>query len=492
MQRTPKLYEKELYSVWQNQSFQNPLETISGDKITVHHPGEFNKDTSGPDFLNARIQIGNLTFVGDVEIDRDYNDWKRHGHNIDKRYNKVVLHISFTNKFHQNYVYTKEGRKIPSLCLSDFVSEEEINLINEKLNNIEKELSTKLRCLEHRDEIPYYKKKKIIAELGIHRFEKKSVRMFSRLKELRYLNELNIKEPVISYELSEEYQNKKFNPEDFTDKELWKQLLYEFIFEALGYSKNKVPMLKLARLLPLSFFSKLGDDEEFDIFLETMFFNVSGLIPKDKIKQGYQSTYEEDLIENWKTLSRIYDGIIMDETDWHFFQLRPQNFPTIRIAGGLHIAKQIYKEDLVASIIKKFMEVKKISLLIGLLRSLFIIKSYGYWQNHYVFNKKSESQIKYFVGSGRADEIMVNVVLPFLSVYFEIFGKPDLAKKVLKVYSAYHQSNTNKIVREVAENIDMEEEIKKTVIIQGMIELFRSYCSKNKCLECSIGKQVFN
>jgi hypothetical protein len=25
-----------------------------------------------------------------------------------------------------------------------------------------------------------------------------------------------------------------------------------------------------------------------------------------------------------------------------------------------------------------------------------------------------------------------------------------------------------------------------------MIEIFRNYCSKNKCLECEIGKTIFN
>jgi hypothetical protein len=33
---------------------------------------------------------------------------------------------------------------------------------------------------------------------------------------------------------------------------------------------------------------------------------------------------------------------------------------------------------------------------------------------------------------------------------------------------------------------------KKSILSQGMLELFRSYCSKNRCLECSIGKAVFN
>jgi hypothetical protein len=44
----------------------------------------------------------------------------------------------------------------------------------------------------------------------------------------------------------------------------------------------------------------------------------------------------------------------------------------------------------------------------------------------------------------------------------------------------------------MAKALGILEESKRTIISQGMIELFRGYCSKNRCLECEIGKIVFN
>ena len=38
-----------------------------------------------------------------------------------------------------------------------------------------------------------------------------------------------------------------------------------------------------------------------------------------------------------KSLAKIYDGKKFDETQWHFFGQRPQNFPTVRISGGAKI-----------------------------------------------------------------------------------------------------------------------------------------------------------
>ncbi|RMD48264.1 MAG: DUF2851 family protein [Ignavibacteria bacterium] len=489
MKRAPKLYEKELYSVWQNKVNDKKLSTLSGSDIQIIDIGEFNEDSSGPDFLNARIKIGNITYVGDVEIDGEYNDWKHHGHNIDRKYNKVILHVCFKNKYHQNYVYTKEGRKIPSLCLSDYLNEEEVQKISKHFEEKLSELSYKLKCVEQLNDLPHYQRKKIIMRLGVKRFEKKCLRMYSRLKELKYIKELTIGEPTIGYDLSEEFQNRKFNPQDFNDKRLWQQLLYEFLFEALGYSKNKNAMLKLSRLVNFDFIDKLGHDGELKDRLHSAFYYIGGLVPDNL---NGENKYETIIKDNWENIKRIYDGMVMDETEWHFFKLRPQNFPTIRIAGGIELLYKILNEDFVPTLINKFTELRKPSILIGVLRSMFITKSFGYWQHHYVFCKKSSAPIKYYIGSSRADEIMINVVLPFLSLYFEIFGKTELSKKVIQIFNSYSQRSTNKIVQDLAENLDMNSMTSKTVITQGLIELFRNYCSKNKCLECDFGQQVFN
>ena len=156
------------------------------------------------------------------------------------------------------------------------------------------------------------------------------------------------------------------------------------------------------------------------------------------------------------------------------------------------LLRDLLENNLITKIIKKFEEIRNDKVLINSLRSIFIIKTDNYWSDHYVFSKPSKIKIKYFIGASRADEIVINVVLPFISVYFDIFGKQVLSKRVLKIYQMYTQKSDNKIVRQVAESIGLEGYKKRTIFSQGMIELFRNYCSKNKCLECEIGKIVFN
>ena len=493
MTTEPKLYEQQLYDIWKNQCFTSELKTRAGEEIKVLDIGTLNVDYSGADFKNARIRVGNLTYVGDIEIDVDYNNWKSHGHNIDSKYNKVVLHLSYFNKFNQPFVYSKDGRKINSICLSQFLDENFAKQFGNQIQKSSKTPDNALKCNFFMENIARRDKEKFISELGVSRFNKKCGRVYKRLKELKFLDELNIKEPVIRYDLSEDFQKRKFTHDDFKSREIWEQLLYELLFEALGYSKNKTIMLHLSQSANLEFLRKLGDDSEFIERIESALFNIGGLIPEvDKLPDAETSDYTKGLAEQWELLKRIYDGKMFEETQWHFFKLRPQNFPTIRIAGGARLLQKLMYGNLIEVMIKKIREIRNLPVLVNSIRSLFVIKSNGFWQNHYIFDKPTNGEIKYFVGASRADEMVINVILPFFSVYFDIFGDEEMSKKILMTYNIYNQKAENKIVRDVAESLNMTSYLKKTVYQQGMIELFRNFCSKGKCLECSIGKVAFN
>lgn len=492
MGNTAKVYEKTLCDIWESQDFEHMLETISGEEVEVLDIGVSN-DTSGPDYKNARIRIGNLTYVGDIEIDTDYVNWKSHGHNIDNKYNKVVLHACLINKNQQPHVYTKDGRKVPTVCLQEFIKDQLVEKIEKHVPPPPQESFSKLRCSSSNDTVEHAIKLDLINDLGMERFKKKSLRVYHRLKELKFLKTEGIKEPVVKYELTPKFEITEYSHEDYQEKELWQQLLYEFLFEALGYSKNKAIMMQLAMSADVGFVKKLGMDSDLLNNIESSLFNISGLMPESaKIADLPKSEYLQHLVNKWDKIKEIYDGETYNDSQWHYQKLRPQNFPTIRIAGGSRLLKKIVHDDLIAILVKKFTEIRSLSVLINSVRSLFVIKSDGYWHDNYVFDKPANSEIKYFIGASRADEIVINVILPFMEIYFEIFGREELAKKVLKIYGMYTQRGDNRIVRDVADGLGLQDDLSKTIVSQGMIELFRSYCSKNRCLECTIGKTVFN
>jgi len=87
---------------------------------------------------------------------------------------------------------------------------------------------------------------------------------------------------------------------------------------------------------------------------------------------------------------------------------------------------------------------------------------------------------------------MINIILPIFSVYFEIHGNNELSQKVLDLFLNYYQKEGNHLVDQVNDTLGLKNEKFRSVYYQGMIELFRNYCIKKKCMECEIGKQVFN
>jgi len=85
--------EEFLHFVWRTQSFsQLPLTTTDGNVVQVEYPGFLNRH-AGPDFMDARVQIGDVLWCGPVELHLKSSDWLLHGHTGDPRYDNVILHV---------------------------------------------------------------------------------------------------------------------------------------------------------------------------------------------------------------------------------------------------------------------------------------------------------------------------------------------------------------------------------------------------------------
>jgi hypothetical protein len=87
--------EEFLHFVWRTQSFsQLPLTTTDGNVVHVEYAGFLNRH-AGPDFMDARVQIGDVLWCGPVELHLKSSDWLLHGHTGDPRYDNVILHVVY-------------------------------------------------------------------------------------------------------------------------------------------------------------------------------------------------------------------------------------------------------------------------------------------------------------------------------------------------------------------------------------------------------------
>lgn len=303
---------------------------------------------------------------------------------------------------------------------------------------------------------------------------------------------MNLKEPVIKYDLDERFYNRTFSQRDFCQKIIWQQLVYESIFEALGYSRNKEIMKMIAMAVGIKFLNSLNK-HDFILTVESILFNVGGLMPDlSNLPDEEISSYVKKLYERWNDNKNKYNGRMFNSTQWHFFRMRPQNFPTIRIAGGARIINKLINSNLMDKMLEAVEQIEDLTKLAQSLRSLLVVRGEGFWSRHYIFAQSKNEQVNYFIGATRADEILVNLMLPVLSLYFEIFDKKELSQKAIILYLNFYQKTDNNLVNEVSATLFLKDAWKRSVLYQGMIELFRDYCSKDRCLECLIGKKLFN
>ncbi len=83
--------------IWQFQQFnRGDLQTVAGEPLSVLNPGIPNPG-QGPDFLGARIRVGETLWAGSVELHLRPGLWHAHGHDGDPHYENVVLHVVWEN-----------------------------------------------------------------------------------------------------------------------------------------------------------------------------------------------------------------------------------------------------------------------------------------------------------------------------------------------------------------------------------------------------------
>jgi hypothetical protein len=88
-----QVLEARIQQIWGLQEFrEGDWQTTAGESFEVLHAGYVNRG-AGPDFREARVRIGNQILCGDVEVHLYREDWWRHGHAGDQRYDRVVLHV---------------------------------------------------------------------------------------------------------------------------------------------------------------------------------------------------------------------------------------------------------------------------------------------------------------------------------------------------------------------------------------------------------------
>ena len=109
--------EKIFQKIWRRRDFDVTATVLDdGRKLEVLHPGKLNL-LGGPDFKGARLRLGGVERIGDVELHLHAEDWVAHGHAADPAYAGVILHVVLFPSRPGWLTIGAEGRNIPNLTV---------------------------------------------------------------------------------------------------------------------------------------------------------------------------------------------------------------------------------------------------------------------------------------------------------------------------------------------------------------------------------------
>jgi hypothetical protein len=91
-----QMAERFMHLLWLGRELrEREMRTDAGEPVEIIDPGTLNAD-GGPDIRGARLRIGGVEFVGEVEMHHRADDWHTHGHGSDPAYNGGILHVALT------------------------------------------------------------------------------------------------------------------------------------------------------------------------------------------------------------------------------------------------------------------------------------------------------------------------------------------------------------------------------------------------------------
>jgi len=176
----------------------------------------------------------------------------------------------------------------------------------------------------------------------------------------------------------------------------------------------------------------------------------------------------------------------MRESDWNLSRIYPNNSPVRRIVAQSYLLQRYCSEGLLRGMLQLVRETPVVT---GSrwLEDALTVPGYGYWQDHFDFNLRSKTRASALLGRGKASEIMVNVVLPFVFFWGEICGEMELKQKAFIFYLNYPRLAENEITHHMARQLCLKDTAELTACHQqGMIQIFRNYCREGKCTQCPL------
>lgn len=416
-----------LHFIWQYRLYGGQtLYTTTGEEIKVLQVGNANQH-AGPDFSNAKLIIGKTTWAGNVEIHIKASDWLLHQHQIDSAYENVILHVVYDA---DEQIYRKDETLIPTLTLK--------GLFDPKLLEKYEALVTSANnfpCEKQISEVDEFIVNNFLARVLVERLANKSTEVYEKIKQL---------------------------------KGDWDGAFYHFMARNFGFNVNAMPMEMLAQSLPQTLFAK---HKENPLQIEALIFGQAGFL-----SQSFEDEYPNQLKHEYQFLKKKYGLKPIDISLWKFLRMRPQNFPTLRLA---QFAALIVKSN---HLFSKILTIKDYKNSAQLLENLPVNP---FWEKHYHFNKRAEN-VGVQLGKTSIDNILINTLSLFFFAYGKAMDQQNFETRALQLLENLPVENNAIIKQYLAAGVKVTTAFNS----QALLQLKKKYCNEKKCLNCAIGIKI--
>lgn len=419
-----------LQYLWKHKKFDiTRLKTTRQEDLKLQDVGIHNTDNPGPDFFNALLIIHGQKWAGNVEIHNKSSDWYAHNHENDSAYDNVILHVVWEDNMD---IFRKDNSVIPTLQLKDYIAQD-LLIRYEKM--FQENTQKWIKCEKQLPEISSFILLNWQERLYLERLEQKSIFILKLLKD---------------------------SAND------WEATLFKLLSKNFGLKVNGDAFFSLANSINFSIIRKCSNNQ---VELEALLFGQAGFLEND-----IETLYSSELKKEYHFLKNKFqlynDGVL----PFHFFRLRPSNFPTIRLSQFAMLyfkTPQLFDEVIKTKDINRFYK-------------LFGVHTSSFWENHYTFEKESKTRKKR-ITKGFVDLLLINTIIPLKFMYTRSLGK-DPEEEMLELISQLSYEKNG-----IIDNFKkLKVPVENAMHSQALIQLKNKYCDKKACLKCAIGNKLLS
>jgi Protein of unknown function (DUF2851) len=426
--------ELELQALWFSGAFGRDFRSTAGKVVRIVQFGEWNR-SSGPDFIQAAVEINGVLHTGPLELDPDSSAWEAHGHGSNPAFREVVLHVVFQADARKTFIRTCDHREVPQVVIS---GAQLSDALNRPLREVA--IAHPGRCVFPLRHLSPEAIESLLNEAALHRSAHKATRWLKT-----------------------------------ADAHGRDAALFQSTAETLGYRGNSLAMRLLAQRAPLSMLKSEGEAAE------AVLFGTAGFLAPDLHELAPPDTreYLRNLWDAWwKSRFRFEPGEGRSIL-WKTHGQRPANHPHRRL-GALAALIGVWPQYRKLALARPFAAKPLIDFLQGL--------QHDFWSTRHTLTSAASPRHIAVFGRAQAVELVANHLVPLA-----------IAEQgmTFRSYQKLRNSSANDRVKRCSLRLFGSEKaaspwLRRVCHHQALLQVYQDFCLEDfsDCIDCPFPEQL--